>query len=329
LNDTQQQLENKERELNDTQQQLENKERELNDTQQQLENKERELNDTQQRLENKERELQRAQEIIRVQHQTLKSSDHNWVVSKDEIELTDQVLGEGAYGNVRVAIFRGLRIAGKCLHNLIISEYNLALFSREMDIASRVRHPNLVQFIGATTVGNPIILMELMRTSLYSELQKKSLTHPQIIGISHDVALALNYLHQWKPNPIIHRDISSPNILLDPSIGDTYKAKVTDYGTANLQSNVMTYMPGNPAYASPEARDPEIQSPQMDVYSYSVVLMEMVLHRPPCMTIREREEQSKTITSWPSMKSLIQRGISSDRTTRPNMSQILHLLKQL
>ena len=138
-----------------------------------------------------------------------------------------------------------------------------------MNIASRVRHPNLVQFIGATTVDKLIILTEIMTTSLYNELQKKALTRSEIIGISCDVALALNYHNFWKPDLIIHQDISSPNILLEPSIGDSFKAKVTDYGLANLQQQAVTFMPGNPGYASPESKscDPESQTPAMDVYS--------------------------------------------------------------
>ena len=279
-------------------------------------------------LQEKERELQQYREVVCVQHQQFQSQDDYWVVSKDDVIMTDEILGEGSYGNVTVAVFRGLRVAAKCLHHLIISDYNLALFSREMDIASRIRHPNLVQFIGATKVGSPIILTELMSTSLYKELQKKSLTHPQIVIISRNVALALNYLHLWKPDPIIHRDVSSPNVLLDPTVGGSYRAKVTDYGTANLQQQAKTFMPGNPAYASPESRDPEIQSPSMDVYSYSVLLMEMTLHCPPCMTIREREVQANSI-KWSAMKSLVQSGIKQDRKSRPTMSQVLDTLKYL
>ena len=98
-----------------------------------------------------------------------------------------------------------------------------------MSIESRVRHPNLVQFIGATKVGNLLILIELMSTSLHKELQKSRLTKQQILGIAQDVALGLNYLHLFKPHPIIHRDVSSPNVLSKPCTGPAgYESKVTD-----------------------------------------------------------------------------------------------------
>ena len=284
--------------------------------------------DAQSQLQEKERELQQYRGVVHVQRQKFQSQDDYWVVSKDDVIMTREILGEGSYGNVTVAVFRGLRVAAKCLHHLIISDYNLALFSREMDIASRVRHPNLVQFIGATKVGSPIILTELMSTSLYKELQKKSLTRPQIVTISRDVALALNYLHLWKPDPIIHRDVSSPNVLLEPTVGGSYKAKVADYGTANLQHEAGTVMPGNPAYAAPESRYPDDHTPSMDVYSYSVLLMEITLGCKPAMTTNGREVQANSIT-WSAMKSLVQSGIKRDCKSRPTISQILHSLQLL
>ena len=64
-------------------------------------------------------------------------------------------------------------------------------------------------------MGTPIILTEIMTTSLYKELQIKTLIQSQILGIGQDDASALNYLHLWKANPIIHRGISSPNVLLE------------------------------------------------------------------------------------------------------------------
>ena len=277
--------------------------------------------------------MQESQETVRSQHQQLEQlrsqqGQPHWFVGKEEVTMTQEVLGDGSYGKVKVAMFRGLRVAAKSLHGIIISDYTRDLFSREMDIASRVRHPNLVQFIGATRVGTPIILTEIMTTSLYKELQKKALTQPQILSISQDVASALNYLHLWKPNPIIHRDISSPNVLLEPSVGDSFKAKVADYGAANLQQQAKTDMPGNPAYAAPESRYPDDHTPAMDVYSYSVLLMEMILHCPPAMTVTEREQQASRV-SWSPMSSLIQKCLNRNRHRRPTMIQILDQLKLL
>ena len=89
-------------------------------------------------------------------------------MQNEEIRLTQQELGRGAWGVVVVAQFRGLQVAAKCLHSDIICDYNRDMFVREMNIAAKLHHPNLVQFIGATLEGRPVILTELMTTSCSS-----------------------------------------------------------------------------------------------------------------------------------------------------------------
>ena len=287
--------------------QLKRKEEEKNQAIQNL----LQLNETE--IEQRERDIRNLRNMVH---------DSKWAISADEMTVTDEELGRGSYAIVRVGIFRGLRVAVKSLHNIIISDYNRDHFSREMNIASQVRHPNLVQFIGATKVGHPLLVTELMSTSLYKELQVKHLTNEQIFSISRDVALGLNYLHH---EPIIHRDVSSSNVLLDPLINASYKAKVADYGTAKLQytsTGTGTEMPGNPYYAAPEAQYPDQHSPSMDVYSYSVLLMEMSLHSAPEATISERAKQAAKVT-WPTLRSLIQSGIRDNYTARPSMTEIL------
>ena len=135
---------------------------------------------------------------------------------------------------VLVAEFRSLRCAAKHMHKLIISDYNRHLFVREMNIAARVHHPNLVQFIGATVEREPIILMELMACSLRSILEKKPLNPAQIHTIGLDVARAINYLHLMRPDPVIHRDVSSANVLLNSIPNNQWIAKLSDYGSANF-----------------------------------------------------------------------------------------------
>ena len=74
--------------------------------------------------------------------------------------ITKHVLGRGAYGEMRVDIYQGTRVAIKKIHEVIIFDYNHELFEREMKIASRVHHPNLVPFIGAVTANNINIVMQ-------------------------------------------------------------------------------------------------------------------------------------------------------------------------
>ena len=147
--------------------------------------------------------------------------------------------------------------------------------------------------------GEPIILTELMSTSLRAVLERRPFNPAQITSISLDVARALNYLHLMHPDPIIHRDISSANVLLEPAPSNSWRAKVSDYGSANFLQQLRTAGPGNPAYAAPEADIPSQQSPKMDVYSYGVLLLEMYSQRFPnpeeCEALLQRVQQTTMV----------------------------------
>ena len=272
------------------------------------------------------REAQERARMTEQRAQRLETRGHDqfWVVNREEIQLTDQELGRGGWAVVRVAKFRGLRVAAKCLHNLIVSDYNRQLFVREMNIAARVRHPNLVQYIGAMMDGEPIILTELMATSLRAVLERRPFNPAQITSISLDVARALNYLHLMHPDPIIHRDISSANVLLEPGPNNSWRAKVSDYGSANFLQQLRTAGPGNPTYAAPEADIPSQQSPKMDVYSYGVLLLEMCSRRFPnpeeCEALLQRVQQ-------PAMMALIRQCMERELIRRPTMSDIIRQLE--
>ena len=211
-----------------------------------------------------------------------------WVVERGEIQLTGPELGRGGWATVSVATFRGAQVAAKLIRDEIVSPYNIRLFKREMNMASRIRHPNLLQFIGATLEGEMVILTELMPTSLRKELKKQAILpkHVNMIGI--DVARALNYLHLMRPRPLIHRDISSANVLLESLSNSRWKAKVSDYGTVNLLQRLDTICPGNPSYAAPEANNPNQQSTKMDIFSFGILLLEMLAGEFPDMDERGR-----------------------------------------
>ena len=242
-----------------------------------------------------------------------------WAIKREEVQLTGPELGRGGWATVSVAIFRGVRVAAKCIHHTIISPYNKRLFKREMNMAARLRHPNLAQFIGANTEGEMMILTELMPTSLRRELEKNCITKDHVSPISLDVARALNYLHLMQPDPIIHRDISSANVLLQPLPGDCWRAKVTDYGSVNLQRWLQTEGPGNPTYAAPEANIPSQQSSKMDIFSFGVLLIEMLTGELP--PPNERYRLMGYITH-PQLLDLIRRCLR-DQKDRPNASDII------
>ena len=258
------------------------------------------------------------------------AQETQWVVERGEIQLTEEEKGRGGWAVVKVANFRGLRVAAKCLHEQI-SEYYSDLFTREMNMAARLRHPNLVQFIGATRTGKMIILTELMPTSLRAVLEQRSnerlkLELNEITSISLDVAKALNYLHLMQPEPLIHRDISSANVLLEPGLNNSWKAKVSDYGSVNLQRQLRTVGPGSPVYAAPEANTPNQQSPKMDIFSFGVLLIEMCTARFPEVAARQCLIRS---IQYPHFVELIGRCMSREIGSRPSASEIITQLTQL
>ena len=256
----------------------------------------------------------------------LPQSQPHWVIQRNEVQLTDEELGTGGWAAVKVALFRGQRVAAKCLHHQIISAHNIRLFTREMTMAAHARHPNLLQFIGATMDNNPIILTELMPTSLRRILEEDvHLNRIQIISIASDVARALNYLHLNTPDPIIHRDISSANVLLE-QFGNNYKAKVSDYGSANFSRYTSTAGPGNPLYSAPESGDPSRQSVKMDIYSFGLLLVEMCSGE----LFDDHEELIRThISDWPAVVGIIRPCIRRDPKRRPNMDGVVSQLNQI
>ena len=252
----------------------------------------------------------------------------SWLIERNEITVTGEVLGRGGWGEVKVGVFRGTRVAVKTLYEVIVNDYYLQLFSREMDVASRVRHPNLLQFIGATKVGQLMIITELMPTSLRRELEKHSLLRSQVISIATDVVSALNYLHSFRPRPILHRDVSSANVLLEPSAGNNWKGKLSDYGSVNLMDNINTSNPGSPVYSAPEASTPSLHSAAMDIYSFGILLLEMATDQFPSTVAHEREGSIQDI-KWSSVKELVIQCTSTDPSLRPSTDTVLTLLRDL
>ena len=265
LRRTQEQLRVKEEQKQSLQRQLSilegDKTRESAKFQEQLNIKVQELTDLRKELRDREqdnvvleKDLFAAKEKLTEYESKLKTRD--WVLCRDELQLSDESLGVGSFGRVVKGRYCGCVVAIKRLHLPTLNQRQRHLFEREMDIASRCRHPCLLQFIGATEDESPLFVTEIMETSLQNLLQKRKqknrhLTETDIIFISLDVARALNYLHQRKPEPIVHRDVSSTNVLLWKQ-NNQWRGKLGDYGTAKFLQETMTVAPGAMIYAAPE-----------------------------------------------------------------------------
>lgn len=164
-----------------------------------------------------------------------------WEISEKDIELTGVDIGKGRWSIVREAIYRGDRVAARCLYSKIISEDNFKVFIECMDTAAKLRHTNLLPFIGAVLEGEPIIITELMPYNLKKVLDMKGqLLNYQIVGIALDVARALNFLHTAKPEPVVHGDLMSTSVLLEQGKGNSWRAKLSDFMTAKFFNQLIS-----------------------------------------------------------------------------------------
>ena len=273
--------------------------------------------------------------------------------------LKDAPLGTGAYGQVCKATLGELHCAAKVLHpTLVDPSYprNRALFEQECRFLSEIRHPNIVQYLGVAhdpATGLPILLMELMDDSLthFLEQSEERLPYHVQVNISHDIALALAFLHD---NRILHRDLSSNNVLL---IGAGIRAKVTDFGMSKLtelnpRMTGLTKCPGTPAYMSPEALlDPPVYTEKLDCFQAGVLMIQTITRKfpdpGPAMTrvrdaryptgwinapVPEAERRHNHLTLVPHTHPILP--IATDclkdtDTERPSAQQICHRLSAL
>ena len=207
-----------------------------------------------------------------------------------------QILGTGSYGNVVKAKLDDLPCAAKILHHTFFTsaDPNVRDFTQRFQLECRIlrqlRHPCIVQFLGVVedprSLSNcrPILLMELMEESLthFLESDHKSLPYHIQVNLTYDIALALHYLHA---NGILHRDLSSNNILL---IGGV-RAKLTDFGMSKMVDinprmtrNKQTMCPGTLAFMPPEALlSKPTYSEKLDVFSTGVLIIQMITRKFP------------------------------------------------
>ncbi|XP_073233925.1 uncharacterized protein [Porites lutea] len=162
-----------------------------------------------------------------------------------------------------------------------------------------------------------------MEKTLRTLLDQRQLSETEIAVISLDVARALNYLHQKKPEPIIHRDVSSANVLLWRQ-GDQWRGKVSDYGTANFMQQTIAVAPGARIYNAPEALTSN-QTVKVDVYSFGALLCEMCIRQPP--DPQRRNEQVVLVTNSV-FRGLVRRCMQREPGARPTMQEIIDELKE-
>ncbi|CAL1373072.1 unnamed protein product [Linum trigynum] len=217
------------------------------------------------------------------------SKDLSLEAEEFDIPWTDLVLkeriGAGSFGTVHRADWHGSDVAVKILMEQEFHAERFKEFLREVAIMKRLRHPNIVLFMGAVTKppNLSIVTEYLSRGSLYRLLHKsgarEALDERRRWNMAYDVAKGMNYLHKRNP-PIVHRDLKSPNLLVDKK----YTVKVCDFGLSRLKANTFLSSKsaaGTPEWMAPEVLRDEPSNEKSDVYSFGVILWELATMQQP------------------------------------------------
>ncbi|CAN1765703.1 Probable LRR receptor-like serine/threonine-protein kinase RKF3, partial [Linum perenne] len=223
----------------------------------------------------------------------------------------DNIVGKGGFGNVyRGEMIDGTEVAVKRFKNCSAAGGD-ASFAHEVEVIASVRHVNLVALRGyciATTSmegHQRIIVCELMKNgSLHDHLlagnESRKLSWPVRQKIALGTAKGLAYLHYGAQPGIIHRDIKASNILLD----DNFEAKVADFGLAKFNPEGMTHLStrvaGTMGYVAPEYALYGQLTERSDVYSYGVVLLELLSGKKALFKLDDEDSATQPclLTDW-------------------------------
>ncbi|KHN23722.1 Serine/threonine-protein kinase CTR1 [Glycine soja] len=258
----------------------------------------------------------------------------------EEITLGERI-GLGSYGEVYRGEWHGTEIAVKRFLDQDISGESLEEFKTEVRIMKRLRHPNVVLFMGAVTrPPNLSIVTEFLpRGSLYRLLHRPNsqLDERRRLKMALDTARGMNYLHNCTP-VVVHRDLKSPNLLVDKN----WVVKVCDFGLSRMKHSTFLSSrstAGTAEWMAPEVLRNEPSNEKCDVYSFGVILWELsTMQQPwggmnPMQVVGAVGFQHRRLDipddMDPTIADIIRKCWQTDPNLRPTFAEILAALKPL
>ncbi|KAL0731686.1 hypothetical protein Bca4012_027780 [Brassica carinata] len=196
-------------------------------------------------------------------------------------------IGEGGYGPVYKALLDYTFVAIKIMKSGITQ--GLKQFQQEVEVLSSMRHPNMVILLGACPENGCLVYEYMENGTLEDRLFCRDNTPPlswrERFRIAAEIATGLLFLHSAKPEPIVHRDLKPANILLDrhftSKISDVGLARLVPPCGANSSSNYhITSAAGTFCYIDPEYQQTGMLGVKSDLYSFGVVLLQIITARP-------------------------------------------------
>ncbi|KAG4207968.1 hypothetical protein ERO13_A03G102400v2 [Gossypium hirsutum] len=272
----------------------------------------------------------------------------DWEVDPSELDFSNSnIIGKGSFGEILRASWRGTPVAVKrILPSLSDDRLVIQDFRHEVNLLVKLRHPNVVQFLGAVTDKKPLMLItEYLRGGdLHQYLKEKNgLNSSAAINFALDIARGMAYLHN-EPNVIIHRDLKPRNVLLVNTSAD--HLKVGDFGLSKLikvQNShdvyKMTGETGSYRYMAPEVFKHRKYDKKVDVFSFAMILYEMIEGEPP-FSNHEPYEAAKLVAEGhrpnfrsksflPELRDLTGKCWASDMNQRPSFLEILKRLEKI
>ena len=272
-------------------------------------------------LEEKDLIIQKPKEYLVNSSQSMTSthpveSDCYFVLEDHEIDNTREIQHNG---NSQNAVYKGLQVTAQSVR---VHDYNAWITSEEVRLGAQLHHPNIQLFFGVMR-SKPIVISEFMPTSLHQELMeaKNKMEKITVLSIGEEIAVALNYLHHYRPQAIVYGSLTSSNVLLEPSSSKSkWKAKLSNFCSA---MSVQVYDQNR--YEAPECFQEETGSPAKDVYSLGILLLEM---RRPHFKIQEKDQIIRKF-KWVPLKNVIVQCIKTDHLQRPPIAHIVSELKEI
>lgn len=260
-----------------------------------------------------------------------------WEIDMKQLKIEKKVAC-GSYGELYKGTYCSQEVAIKILKPERVNTEMLREFSQEVYIMRKVRHKNVVQFIGACTRSpNLCIVTEFMaRGSIYDFLHKQKgvFKLQSLLKVALDVSKGMNYLHQ---NNIIHRDLKTANLLMD----EHDVVKVADFGVARVQtqSGVMTAETGTYRWMAPEVIEHKPYDHRADVFSYAIVLWELLTGELPYSYLTPLQAAVGVVQkglrpkipkqTHPKLTELLEKCWQQDPAQRPDFAEIKEMVTQL
>ncbi|EEH54292.1 uncharacterized protein MICPUCDRAFT_20161, partial [Micromonas pusilla CCMP1545] len=289
--------------------------------------------------------------------QALRLAAGRWVIPPHELKLGRRI-GEGSFGEVFTADWNGTEVALKQTHDKVLSKDTAEELSGEIRMMQGMRHPNIVLFLGAVIESPRVsIVCELMpRGSLHSLLHGKArggveLSHNGRLRLqmAQDCARGMSYLHSRAP-AVVHHDLKPANLLVDAH----WTLKVSDFGMSRLKYNSRLKSArrsgdasgdasdkapgGTPEWMAPEGLRNEHSDERSDVYSFAVILWELMTLEYPWEELSSPVQivvqvaflhRRPRLPTWLPTEAvaLLQRCWNKDPNKRPAFTEILEKLK--